>query len=252
MNDNARERLRADGLRDYQAPNPGLTSRALSLRAPERHDRHDPHRALQFVAVAVTVALVATIWVVGRHFVLPGVPGSGGPLPASAGNMNVYQADFISPDTGWVLAGAKKDNSSIGLYKTTDGGQHWTRQRLFPTGTLSMGSTEIQFWPDGHGRVTWGPIAARVTATPTPTSTTGGAATKPPRPAGTSALRMFTTTDGGAHWSESNAPLTGGLALVGGLADPMLTSQEGWKLAFDPGNGSTRASPCPRIRLTPW
>lgn len=140
---------------------------------------------------------------------------------------------WLTPETGWMLfKQATGANFSLGLlFKTTDGGQTWTRLTA-PLGEPFHFTSESAGWiaggPDGgslyrtvDGGATWQDQSAQfATVEPgvrsiftLPTFTVDSAQGVLPVLQGESgkpgALRLYTTSDGGAIWQEKlNQPLS--------------------------------------------
>ena len=211
----ARDLLRADVLRDYQPPGPDLEGRvftALERRpgAPEperRLVRMVQAAAVVVIAAVVAAALLAHAAADGGVSVPAWAPFGGLRPPAS--DMSIVDNRFVSANVGWVFVQRNVTSGPSALFKTSDGGRHWTEQLYFPAG--SGGIAEMQFWPDGRGEVGW--LATPAAPTPTPSKTLSAP----------SAEVVYRTADGGAHWTRSVDPL--GLTVRG---RSFLSPTEGW------------------------
>ncbi|HYW24630.1 MAG TPA: hypothetical protein VE953_10725 [Terriglobales bacterium] len=195
----ARELLRADVLRDYQPAGPDLEARVFTEleRRPRQEARPGRSmRALQIAALVVTAAVVAAALLAHEAtdggVTVPAWAPFGGLRPPTS-DMSIVDDQFVSANVGWVLVQRHVTSGPTVLFKTGDGGRHWTEQLYFADGT--GGVAGMRFWPDGHGMVGWlerpagpTPIPSKTRSTPTPEV-------------------IFRTADGGAHWSRSIDPL---------------------------------------------
>jgi len=194
VSDRARELLRADVMRDFEPAHPSLETRVFDDldRGVPRPRR--PHRALQAAVVAAVAVLVVAALV--AHEV-----ASLGKLPTPAwmpfslqfprgGDMFIVDARFVTADTGWVLVQRHVTSGPDALFKTSDGGRHWTEQLYLTDGAIGG----MSFWPDGRGQVVW--LQAPPGPTPPPSKQVGQPWNEV----------VFRTSDGGAHWTRTVRP----------------------------------------------
>jgi photosystem II stability/assembly factor-like uncharacterized protein len=141
--------------------------------------------------------------------------------PNSAGPA---QLDFIDALHGWLLVGygAAASNEGVGLYRTSDGGQHWTRIEQ----TLGAGHDAPGSLPFGCGKaglsflsLTTGWVSGNCAA--------GGAF-------------FFITTDGGLTWRPQVLPGTEGVTYQSPATSPptFFSARDGYLLFFQGSTGS--------------
>lgn len=75
-------------------------------------------------------------------------------LPAGAQHSSILGLSFVTPNNGWLLtsAGAAAGSMAAAVYRTTDGGYHWSEvARTFVTPQPSAGAGRIPFGGDKTG-----------------------------------------------------------------------------------------------------
>lgn len=220
MTNSIRDLIRGEMLRDYQPPSAGLVTRAMArvdrieLRgSKQRHNSLGrPRRPLiQEVALSLALIVVGTATLIGPRVLqglqdsvvsLPGGVTVGGLHPATA-DLSIVDSRFVSGDVGWILAQKGVHDGPTVLFATRDGGQHWSEQLRFASGTGSPAM--MTFWPDGrNGLFAWRPSAA------------AGAPTM--------RLVVYRTEDGGAHWVAAAQPFDLGPAFY-------LNPSDAWQIS---------------------
>lgn len=220
-----RDLIRADIRREYLPPRPDLASRAFVLVHSEEDRRHvrsigkpaTPGRRLGRLAVetlaSACILLVGAGALIGQRLrdsvvTLPAGIQLGGLRPPEA-DLSIVDYRFVSDQIGWILAQKAVHGGPTALFATRDGGVHWNEQLRFAAGTGGPGS--MAFWPGGaDGVVTRLAIDANH-------QTTG--------------VQVFTTHDGGNHWTLSTQAAGGSLPFF-------LTTLQAWKTANPQPSGA--------------
>ena len=142
-------------------------------------------------------------WVVGGHGLIFATTDGGAHWRSQTSGTTsaLFSVAFADPTHGWIACGqlAGEPASVERVLATTDGGAHWTPQPLDPTGGRAGGNldavactNEAHVWVGG-----WGPDGRGL---------------------------ICASSDGGATWSQQNAPL--GSRWVSGIA--FADSSHGW------------------------
>jgi len=218
MKPSARSAIRSDVLTDYEVPSPDLVVRVLraipgSARMPASHRGRV---AMQTAAVVLAALLIgaATVGVrVSRgEMALPvGLP-FGGLHPPAAG-YSIVDEQFVSADTGWIVAQLYVHNGPTVVMHTTDGGKTWHEQFRIPDGS---GIGSFRFW-----NALDGDLVEDVPSTLPPSKIPGAPGSSNMVP------RTYRTHDGGARWSLVDLPID--WSNPGG-PDFALTQLEAWRI----------------------
>ena len=152
-------------------------------------------------------------WAVGNGYLLRTT--NGGTTWYNVLSVNPTGAYFLTSTKGWVIGDYSETNVGS-LYRTTTGGQNWTRY------DVPFNNGYIQFLDDNNGYVL---------------EITGAAMNK-------QSVILFKTTDGGATWvqnynNDPNAPGAGNSLPLGGHKNGMTFSNAttGWVGGDIPTNG---------------
>jgi photosystem II stability/assembly factor-like uncharacterized protein len=145
-----------------------------------------------------------------------------------AESLDFRDVHAIDARTAWLMAAGPGDKSRV--YQTADGGAHWTLQFTNPDADGFLDA--MAFWNSRHGLAIGDAVRGRIVLVTTddggahwirrdgPAALAGEGAfaasgtclvAQGEREAwfGTSAGRIFHSTDGGASWTEARAPMTG-------------------------------------------
>jgi photosystem II stability/assembly factor-like uncharacterized protein len=195
-----REQIRQALEDEYQAPGPGFRGRLCAI--PE--GRADPPAAPWLPLGSSLVALFVVLALVVGASRLSGAgsaPQPAAQITAESPPAEVGWVRPVSAQEAWVVAGSD-------LWRTVDGGAHWTR--VTPAGAGRIGLS-VQAWGRDEAWVVAGSFDQL----------------------GPRSL-VFHTTDGGAHWSASPSILRGH-----GRTPFFVDPRHGWILSgFDTGAGS--------------
>jgi photosystem II stability/assembly factor-like uncharacterized protein len=113
---------------------------------------------------------------------------------ASIGANDLVAAVFISDKTGWVTVGHRieRRNDTLEVYRTTDGGANWSKVALDQFNSFQLSALQITFANAQDG---WALASLSETTNDRPGV-------------------LYRTTDGGANWTRSQAPIGGALQFL--------------------------------------
>ena len=176
---------------------------------------------------------------------------------------NPVTYDFVSPSLGWaslIFVGPSSEAGQFRVFRTVDGAQHWQQQLASQSGPLltpgSSGPLTVEFFGKTYGFMTLGlpvellyrtadggahwdsvsiPASARIDSVTFIDRSYGWLLAAPlsvgtqPISAGTEALHLYATRDGGSSWERLPDPPVDAAGL--GLRRPT----EAWMGGFGPG-----------------
>jgi len=220
MKPSPRSAVRDDVLADYEAPSADLAVRVLRA-IPDNPARKESHRGrvVMQTAAVVIAALAIGITTIGvrvsrGEVVLPaGLPLGLGGLHPPAASYSIVDEQFVSADTGWIVAQLYVHNGPTVVMNTTDGGTTWHEQFRIPDGS---GIGSLRFWNAKDGD-----LVEDVPSTLPPSKIPGAPGSSNMVP------RTYRTHDGGAHWSLVDLPID--WSNPGG-PDFSLTQLKAWRI----------------------
>ncbi len=221
MKPSPRSAVRNDVLADYQAPSPDLVVRVLRA-IPDNPARPASRRgrvvmqtaAVVFAALVIGLATVGVRVSRGEMALPTTLPFGIGGLHPPAASYSIVDEQFVSADTGWIVAQLYVHNGPTVLMSTTDGGKTWHEQFRIPDGS---GIGSLKFWNTKDGD-----LIEDVPSTLPPSKIPGAPGSSNMVP------RTYRTHDGGAHWSLVDLPID--WSNPGG-PDFSLTQLEAWRIS---------------------
>jgi photosystem II stability/assembly factor-like uncharacterized protein len=196
-------------------PDPALLDRTMARLGEERSSSGQLHWLAAAVTVAMTVSIVGALMVTRLGALSARQPAdiptqAGWTGPTSETRIGGADVRFVTASTGWLLE--RQLDGTARVFRTVDGGAHWT-----PAGQVSGLSDTLQaaaahFFDANRAVIVIGSSAGH------------------PRP-----LRVYSTTDGGAHWQRADAPDSLRYLWGADFVSPM----EGWALAASSIGGAS-------------
>lgn len=175
----------------------GVAAATLIAAGVAHYQPHPaPTRAQQVAAAPPLAQRLYPSAVVNGHVFAPNAQGAWSDITpkASIGAKDLVAASFVTEKLGWVTVGHRfeRRNDTLEVYRTTDGGGSWSKLALGQFDSFQLSELQITFADGQHG---WALASLSESTNDRPGV-------------------LYSTTDGGATWTRSQAPIGGDMRFM--------------------------------------